>query len=46
MAQDILSEAGVNVTYSSFPDVGHSRHGDRPELYVETLLDWVKILDM
>ena len=29
------------VQYRSFPDVGHSMHGDRPELYVETLFDWV-----
>ena len=28
-----------------FPDVGHSMHGERPELYVETLLDWVEGLD-
>ena len=32
-------------TYRSFPDVGHSMHGDKPDLYVETLLDWVKSLD-
>ena len=23
------------------PDVGHSMHGDEPDLYVDTLLDWV-----
>ena len=40
--QDLLTGAGVGVEYRSFPDVGHSMHGDRPELYVETLLDWVK----
>ena len=34
-------EAGVAVDYRSFPDVGHSMHGDRPELYVETLLEWI-----
>jgi pimeloyl-ACP methyl ester carboxylesterase len=39
--QALLTGAGVNVDYRSFPDVGHSMHGDRPELYVETLLDWV-----
>jgi pimeloyl-ACP methyl ester carboxylesterase len=42
---DLLADAGVNVTYRSFPDVGHSMHGDKAELYVETLLDWVKSLD-
>lgn len=43
-AQALLTEAGVDVTYRSFPDCGHSMHGDEPELYVETLLDWVKSL--
>lgn len=40
----LLAGAGVEVTYRSFPDVGHSMHGDRPELYVETLLEWVRSL--
>ena len=43
--QDLLTGAGVDVEYRSFPDVGHSMHGDKPELYVETLLDWVASLD-
>jgi pimeloyl-ACP methyl ester carboxylesterase len=43
--QTLLTGAGVTVDYRSFPDVGHSMHGDRPELYVETLLDWVKSID-
>jgi pimeloyl-ACP methyl ester carboxylesterase len=42
----LLEGAGVDVTYRSFPDVGHSMHGERPELYVETLRDWVKGLDV
>ena len=37
----LLTDAGVNVDYRSFPDCGHSMHGERPEQYVETLLDWV-----
>ena len=40
--QDLLTGAGVKVEYRSFPDVGHSMHGDRPELYVDTLLEWVR----
>jgi pimeloyl-ACP methyl ester carboxylesterase len=43
--RDLLTGAGVSVDYRSFPDCGHSMHGDRPELYVETLLDWVGKLD-
>ena len=37
----LLADAGVTVDYRSFPDVGHSLHGERPDLYLETLLDWV-----
>jgi pimeloyl-ACP methyl ester carboxylesterase len=43
---DLLQAAGVPVEYRSFPDVGHSMHGDKPDLYVDTLLDWVKSLDV
>ena len=32
-------------TYRSFPTVGHSMHGTEPDLYVDTLLDWVATLD-
>ena len=39
--QDLLRAAGVPVEYRSFPDVGHSMHGDNPDLYVDTLLEWV-----
>ena len=38
--QDLLTAAGVNVQYRSFPDVAHSMHGTRPELYVETIFEW------
>src|SRR5262245_38115814 len=44
--RDLLQAAGVPVEYRSFPDVGHSMHGDKPDLYVDTLLDWVKSLGM
>jgi pimeloyl-ACP methyl ester carboxylesterase len=44
--QDLLQAAGVPVKYRSFPDVGHSMHGDKPDLYVDTLLDWAKSLDV
>src|SRR6185503_11570690 len=39
--RSLLTGAGVEVQYRSFPDVGHSMHGDKPDLYVETLFDWV-----
>jgi hypothetical protein len=43
--QDLLTSAGVTVEYRSFPDVAHSMHGTRPELYVETLVEWFTSLD-
>jgi len=43
--RDLLTGAGVDVQYRSFPDVGHSMHGDKPDLYVETLFDWVSSLE-
>ena len=44
--QDLLRAAGVPVEYRSFPDVGHAMHAEKPDLYVETVLDWVKSLDV
>jgi pimeloyl-ACP methyl ester carboxylesterase len=43
--QALLAGAGVAVQYRSFPDVGHSMHGDRPDLYVDTIFDWASTLD-
>ena len=44
--RDLLQTTGVRVEYRSFPDVGHSMHGERPDLYIDTLLDWIKSLDV
>jgi pimeloyl-ACP methyl ester carboxylesterase len=38
--RELLTGAGVVVDYRSFPDVGHAMHSERPDLYVDTLLDW------
>jgi pimeloyl-ACP methyl ester carboxylesterase len=43
--QAILQATGVPVEYRSVPDVGHSMHGEKPDLYVDTVLDWVKSID-
>jgi pimeloyl-ACP methyl ester carboxylesterase len=40
--RDLLVAAGVAVDYRSFPDVGHAMHGERPDLFVDTVLDWVE----
>jgi hypothetical protein len=42
--QELLREAGVTVDYRSFPSVAHSMHGTQPDLYVDTVLDWVGTL--
>ncbi len=43
--RELLQQAGVAVEYRSFPAVGHSMHGTEPDLYVDTLLEWVAGLD-
>jgi pimeloyl-ACP methyl ester carboxylesterase len=40
--RELLLGTGVKLDYRSFPDVGHSMHGERPDLYVETLLNWAR----
>jgi pimeloyl-ACP methyl ester carboxylesterase len=39
--RELLGEAGVSVDYRSFPTVGHSMHGTEPDMFVDTLLEWV-----
>ena len=43
--QDLLAEAGAPVTYRSFPAMGHAMHDQDPQLYVDTVVDWVATLD-
>lgn len=40
----LVKEAGQPFTRLRFPEMGHSMHGQDPELYVRTLLEWVKTL--
>lgn len=42
--RDLLHEAGARVDCRSFPEVGHSTHGERPDLDVDTLFSWVDSL--
>ena len=37
----LLGEAGVAVDYRSFDTMGHSMHGQDPQLFTATLVDWV-----
>jgi len=40
----LVKNAGRPFTRLSFPKMGHSMHGQDPELFVRTLADWVKTL--
>ena len=42
--RELLREAGVAVTYREFPAVGHAMHSLEPDLYVDTLVEWVASL--
>lgn len=39
-ALELLAGAGVTVDYRSFEVMGHSMHGQDPQLFTETLVDW------
>jgi len=39
-ALELLGEAGVAVEYRSFEQMGHSMHGQDPQLFTDTLVDW------
>jgi pimeloyl-ACP methyl ester carboxylesterase len=43
-ACELIRRAGHPVDYRSFPNVGHSMHGQDPKLFSETLVDWVAAL--
>jgi len=45
-ARELLGEAGVAVDYRSFERMGHSMHGQDPELFTDTLVDWTSQLAM
>jgi pimeloyl-ACP methyl ester carboxylesterase len=42
--QQLITGAGQACTYVSFPEMGHSMHGQDPKLYATTLLDWAGTL--
>ena len=41
-ARELLEQAGAKCTYRSFPTMGHSMHGQDPELFATTLIEWAK----
>ncbi|MEN9645914.1 MAG: hypothetical protein RL238_2583 [Actinomycetota bacterium] len=42
---ELLAGAGVDVDYRSFPNMGHSMHGQDPQLFTDALVDWVSRLE-
>lgn len=40
----LIEEAGQRLDYQSFPDMGHSMHGQDPALYARTLKTWTDSL--
>jgi pimeloyl-ACP methyl ester carboxylesterase len=43
---ELLDEAGVTVDYRSFEQMGHSMHGQNPQLFTDTLVDWASANSM
>jgi len=41
---ELVSAAGQKIDYQSFPTMGHSMHGQDPELYTRTLVSWAATL--
>jgi pimeloyl-ACP methyl ester carboxylesterase len=41
---ELVRAAGQKVDYQSFPTMGHSMHGQDPELYANTLRAWAATL--
>jgi hypothetical protein len=42
--RQLVTEAGNAFEYHSFPQMGHSMHGQDPPLYVDTLTAWARNL--
>ena len=40
--RELVTEAGNAFEYLSFPEMGHSMHGQDPQRYVDTLSEWVR----
>jgi pimeloyl-ACP methyl ester carboxylesterase len=38
----LVAGAGQPFDYRSFPEMGHSMHGQDPQLFTNTLVDWVE----
>ncbi|GAA4661620.1 hypothetical protein [Arthrobacter cryoconiti] len=39
--EELVTGAGNSFTYKPFPTMPHSMHGDAPDIYAATVIDWV-----
>jgi pimeloyl-ACP methyl ester carboxylesterase len=44
--QDLIKSAGMRIDYVSYPDAMHVMHGNDPERYVKTLVNWAGSLSL
>jgi predicted esterase len=42
--RELVTAAGQSFDYRTFPEMGHSMHGQDPELFTETLVNWTSQL--
>ncbi|PCJ70628.1 MAG: alpha/beta hydrolase [Rhodobiaceae bacterium] len=42
--RELVTGANQSFDYQSFPEMGHSMHGQDPKLFSETLIDWMSSL--
>jgi hypothetical protein len=43
-ARQLIEAAGQKVSFQSFPTMGHSMHGQDPQLFSTTLVEWAATL--
>jgi pimeloyl-ACP methyl ester carboxylesterase len=42
--RELLAASGIDVDYRSFETMGHSMHGQDPQLFTDTLVDWTSAI--
>jgi pimeloyl-ACP methyl ester carboxylesterase len=43
-AKELVTSAGQSFEYHSFPEMGHSMHGEDQKLFADLLIDWAQRL--
>ncbi|MFZ3035290.1 MAG: hypothetical protein WA138_14900 [Parvibaculum sp.] len=42
--RELVTAAGQKIDYQTFPEMGHFMHGQDPQLFAKTLIEWAKAL--